>query len=266
MLTIFQYDFMIRAMIAGVMVAILCPFIGTFMVMRRYSNMADTLAHVSLFGVAIGLFLSINPLLGALGTSVLAGFLIERLRHSKRLEGDAILALILSGSLALALVLISLAHGLNADLFSYLFGSITTVTRFDLMLIGSLGILILGVGISFYKELFFITFDEELATADGLPTTFLNTLLIVLTALTVSVAMRIVGALLISALMVIPVLTAFQFKWSFQKTMGCAVGASLVAVVTGLIGSFYLDIAPGGSIVVVALGLFLLALGWNRGK
>ncbi|KKT73059.1 MAG: Metal transport system membrane protein, partial [Candidatus Peregrinibacteria bacterium GW2011_GWA2_44_7] len=165
-----------------------------------------------------------------------------------------------------ALVLISLAHGLNADLFSYLFGSITTVTRFDLMLIGGLGIVILGVGISFYKELFFITFDEELATADGLPTTFLNTLLIVLTALTVSVAMRIVGALLISALMVIPVLTAFQFKWSFQKTMACAVGASLVAVVTGLIGSFYLDIAPGGSIVVVALGLFLLALGWNRGK
>ena len=264
MLEIFQYDFMIRAFIAGLMIAVVAPFMGTFLVVRGYSHMADTLAHVSLLGVAIGLFLSVNPVVAALITSLFAGFGIEKLRATKRLGSDAILALMLSGSLALAVVIISFSNGLNADLFSYLFGSITTVTQQDLVLIVSLSFVILGGGLLFYKEFFFVGFDEELAQADGVSTSWFNVMLVVLAAMTVSIAMRIVGILLVSALMVIPVLTAFQFKLSFKKTLMVSIGVALVSVFLGLFSSYYLDIASGGAIVLIALFFFFVALFWNR--
>ena len=219
MLELFQYSFAIRGLVAGLIIGFIAPLIGIFLVLRRYSLIADTLAHVSLAGIAIGFLLKINPILTAIASTVLSSVVIERMRTSKKVYGESALAIFLSGSLALAVVLISLAHGFNTGLLNYLFGSIVTVKQTDLLIIGSLGALVVVVLALFYKELVYITFDEESAQVSGIPTRLINTLLIVLAALTVSLSIPIVGVLLISALMVIPVVTALQFRRSFIKTI-----------------------------------------------
>src|SRR3989344_3467546 len=191
-LDIFQYGFIIRGLEAGIIIAIIAPLIGIFLVLRRYSLIADTLAHISLAGIAIGLLLGINPVLTALGTTIIASFGIERLRTSKKVYGESALALFLSGSLALAIVLLSLAHGFNANLLSYLFGSIVTVTTFDIYIITFLAAVVIGIIILFYKELVFIAFDEDAAKVSGIPIKLINTILILLAAITVSLSIPIV--------------------------------------------------------------------------
>lgn len=232
------------------------PLIGIFLVLRRYSLIADTLSHVSLAGVALGLLLKLNPLITAIGAAVISSVLIERMRMSKKVFGESALAIFLSGSLALAVVLISLAHGFSTNLFSYLFGSITTVKQTDVYVIGSMGVVIMLVIVAFYKELVFITFDEEAARVSGIPTKFLNTLLIILSALAVSLAIPIVGVLLISALIVVPVVTALQFNTSFNKTLILAEGISISSVILGIIVSFYLNLSTGGTIVLISILIF----------
>ena len=153
MLDIFQYSFIVRGFEAGIIIALIAPIIGIFLVLRRYSLIADTLAHVSLAGIAVGLLLKINPLFTAIAAAVLSSIAIEKLRESKRVFGESALAIFLSGSLAFAIVLISLARGFSVDLFSYLFGSITTVTQTDVNVIAVLGISVLLLIIAFYKEL-----------------------------------------------------------------------------------------------------------------
>jgi zinc transport system permease protein len=257
---IFAYDFMNRAFMAGIAVAIVAPLIGSFLVVRRYSLMADTLAHVSLAGVAFGLLLNINPLISAIVTATLAAFGIERLRSSRKLPGESVLALFLTGSLAIATVLLSIGRGFNANLFSYLFGSIATVTQIDVYTIVGLSLVILLTVGFLYKELFFSSFDEELAETAGVPVKIVNAILIILAALTVSVSIRIVGVLLIGALMVIPVMTAMQLAKSFKQTVGYSVVVSLIAVVSGLFISYYFNLASGGTIVVIALAMFVISL------
>lgn len=265
MLEIFQYDFMVRALLAGSAVAVIAPLIGTFLVVKRYSLMADTLAHVSFAGVAIGLVFGVtNPVFAALVASVVAAVGIERLRGSRKIFGESVLAIFLSGSLAIAIILIGLMQGMNASILSYLFGSITTVAASDVYLIGGLAVLVLFAVAFLYKELFFIAFDEELAKASGLRVKTLNALLLILAAVTVSLAARIVGVLLVGALMVIPVVSAMQFGRGFRDTMLMAVALSFVAVVTGLLVSYYFDLASGGTIVVAALVLFLLSLATGK--
>src|SRR6185369_9090974 len=158
MLDIFQYSFVIRGLEAGIIVAIIAPLIGIFLVLRRYSLIADTLAHVSLAGIALGLLFGINPIFTALGATVISSLGIERLRTTKRIYGESALALFLSGSLALAVVLLSISHGFNTNLFSYLFGSIVTVTSTDVITIAILGAVVVTTLILFYKELVYITF------------------------------------------------------------------------------------------------------------
>ena len=260
MLEIFHYSFMIRAFEAGIIVGLICPLIGIFLVLRRYSLMADTLAHVSLAGVAIGLITKINPIITALITSVIASIAIEKLRESKKVYGESALAIFLSGSLALAIVLISLAKGFNVDLFSYLFGSITTVRESDIGIILGLGVAVIVVIIAFYKELIYISFDEETARVSGVPASLINNILIILTATTIAISMRIVGILLISALIVIPVVTALQLKKNFLQTILYAEVISLFSVITGIFASYYLNLAAGGSIVFIALSVFILTL------
>lgn len=260
MLDIFQYSFIVRGFEAGIIVAIIAPIIGIFLVLRRYSLIADTLSHVSLAGVAIGLLLKINPLITAIGAAVLSSVAIERLRISKKIYGESALAIFLSGSLALAIVLISIGKGFNVDLFNYLFGSITTVTQSDVYIIAILGALVIAVIIAFYKEMVYITFDEESAQVSGIPTRFINILLIILAAFTVALAIPIVGVLLIAALIVIPVVTALQFKKSFIQTIFIAEIISVFSVIAGIISSFYLNLSPGGTIVLLTLGIFLLTL------
>jgi zinc transport system permease protein len=255
---IFSYDFMVRALLAGLVIGLLCPAVGVFLVMRRYAFMADTLAHVSLAGVALGMILGVFPSLTTLGVTLAAAVGVERLRATGRLHGEAVLALMLSTGLALAVVLISLARGFNVDIMGYLFGSILTVGPADLLLILAVGAVALALLSFFYKELFFISFDEECARVAGLPVDRLNMLFILLVALTVTIATRVVGILLVSALMVIPVLTGQLFAGSFR----CLFWLSLVLGVTvcfwGLILSYHLGTAPGGSIVLLAAAVFML--------
>jgi zinc transport system permease protein len=264
LLNIFQYSFIVRGLIAGLIVAVIAPVIGIFLVLRRYSLIADTLSHVSLAGIAIGLLTGINPALTALGATVLAALGMEKLRSSKRLYSEAALALYLSGSLALAIVLISLAHGFNANLFNYLFGSIVTVTTGDIYEMVILAALVLTTVIALFKELVFITFDEEAAQVSGLPVQKLNLIFILLAALTVSLAIPIVGVLLIAALIVIPVVTALQLRRGFISTIIYAEIFSIFSVVAGIFLSFYLNLATGGTIVLVMLLIFLAVFSSRR--
>ena len=256
MMDIFHYSFMIHAFIAGSIIAIIAPVIGTFLVARRYSLMADSLAHVSLAGVAIGLILGIYPVYTALIVSVVVALVIERLRTERGVSGEVALAMFLSGGLAVAVVLLGLGKGFSVDLFSYLFGSITTVTNIDLLVITTLGIVVLAIVVRVYKEFVYVSFDEEAAHVSGVPTKTLNMLLMILTALTVSISMRIVGILLIGALMVIPVVTAMQLRQSFLKTILASILFSFIAVIAGLFLSYYVNLAAGGTIVVISLFLF----------
>lgn len=264
MLEIFQFDFMIRAFAAGLAIAVVAPVIGMFLVVRRYSLLADTLAHVSLAGVAIGLLLGLNPVITAIIASIIASIGIERLRTTKKMLGESVLALFLSGSLAIAVILLSLAKGFNMNLFSYLFGSISVVSPLDLYLTLGLAVLLILVVKFLYKEFFFLSFDIDLARASGVRTKTLALILTALAGVTVSLSIRVVGVLLIGALMVVPVVSAMQFSRGFRDTMVLSVIFSVVSVVSGLFLSFYWNIASGGAIVVVALLIFILSLALNR--
>lgn len=258
MLSIFQFDFMIRAFVAGAVIAVIAPLIGNFLVVRRYSLMADTLAHVSLAGVAIGLLLGTQPIATAVVVAVCAAIAIDRLRDKRKIYGESVLAIFLSGSLAIAVMLLSLAKGFSFNLLSVLFGSITTVSGGDLYYIVILGVVVLLLITILYKELFFVSFDEELAAANGLRVRLYNMLLVVLAAVTVALSMRIVGALLIGALMVIPVIAAIQFGRGFRFTIFCSVLLSVCAVLGGLFLSYYLNLPSGATIVVLSLFFFMI--------
>lgn len=260
MFSLFQFDFILKAFIAGITIAIVAPLIGNFLVIRRYSLFADTLAHVSLVGIALGLILNVYPFLAALIVTVFAAVIIEQLRQKSKILGESLLAIFLSGSLALAVVLISSTKGFNVNLYGYLFGSINTVSSFDLLLIVGSGIFVSFTILFLYKELFTVSLDEEFARAGGIPVKQLNTLLGVLSAIAVSLAIKTVGILLIGALMVIPVATAFQFSKSFRQAIFFSILISLFSVISGLYLSYFFDLASGGTVILVSLSLFILSL------
>ncbi len=253
------YEFMHRAFAAGAITALICPAIGVFLVPRRLSLIADSLSHVALAGVALGLLVGVSPLLGALAVAVAGAVGMERLRARGALQGDAALAVFLSGGFALAVVLISLARGFNADLFAILFGSILTVSPADVWLILGLGAVVAATVGTFYRQLLAITLNEDLARTTGVPVAGLNLLLTVLTALTTVVAMRMVGVLLVSAMIVIPALTGFGLGRSFRQATVIAIAMALVSMTAGLIVAYYLRLAAGGAVVLTALAIFALA-------
>ncbi len=256
LLAIFQYDFMVRAFLAGILIAVIAPVIGSFLVVKRYSLLADTLSHVSLLGVALGVLLGVDPILGAIVVSVITAYSIEWLRVEKKLYGESILALFLTGGLSTALVILGFTNGLNVNLLSFLFGSITTVTTSDLVTISIAGAVVLLTVILLFRRLFLVAYDETLAAASGLSARWINIILILLAAVTVAISIRIVGALLVGALMVIPVLSATQFGLGFRQTTVLSVVVSLLAVIFGLVISFFVGLPSGATIVVVALVLF----------
>lgn len=260
---ILQFDFIIRALQAGLILGLIAPIIGMFLVVRRYSLLADSLAHVSLLGVALALFFQIPIFLGALATALLAAFGMERLRASGRVLSEAIVALFLSSSLALSVVIMSLNRGLNANLFSYLFGSLTTVTRNDVFILLALACFVFGFLVFFYRQLFLFAIDEDLARVSGVRVRFLNSVFVALAAVTVVAAMQIVGVLLIGALMVIPVLTAMQLRVSFRKTLFLSVVFSLLSVFLGFILAYVFNVVSGGAIVMVSVLFFALAFLWK---
>ena len=259
-----QFGFMQRAFATGAVTAVICPLIGIFLVPRRLSLIADTLAHVALAGVAVGLLLGASPILGALVVTVGGALGMERLRARGALQGDAALAVFLSGGFAVAVVLISLAQGFNADLFAILFGSILTVSPMDVWLILALGAVVVTTVVLSYRRLFAITLNEDLARTSGVQVTALNFTLTVLTALTTVVAMRMVGVLLVSAMIVIPTLTGFAIGTSFRRATVVAIVMALASVVIGLIAAYYLRLAAGGAIVLTALLIFAMAAALRR--
>src|ERR1043165_4002089 len=180
MLEIFNYSFILRGFEAGIIIALIAPLIGMFLVLRRYGPIADTLSHISLAGVAVGMLCGLSPLLTAIAATTLSSLAIERLRTSRRVYGESALAIFYAGSLALAVVLISIAHGFTVGLFNYLFGGLVTVQQSDVLIMGALGIIVCAAIIAFYKELVYSTFDEESAQVSGIPVRLINTVLIAL--------------------------------------------------------------------------------------
>ncbi len=263
-LEMFQFDFIVRAFEAGLLLSLIAPIIGVFLVVRRYSLLADALSHVSLMGVAIGFLLKINPIVTALVVSALSAFGIERLRQKRKMFGESILAVFLSGSLAIAVVLIGTAKGFNVNLLNFLFGSLSTVRESDLLLIAVLACVVIAFCAFFYRQLFLISLDEDLASVSGVNANMLNIVLVVLAACTVALSMQMVGVLLVGALMVMPVLAAMQLARSFLQTFAFALFFSVTSVISGLFLAYFLDIASGGAIVLVALGFFLLSLAFPK--
>lgn len=260
LLQIFQYQFMIRALLAGIVVSIIAPLIGFFLVVRRFSLLVDTLAHISLIGIAGGLLVNTSPLIGAVVASAMAGVGMEKLRQNRRLFSESIMAIFLSGSLALTLVLFSIGSGLGVSILNYLFGSITTVSSQELWAITVVGSVVLLTVVLYRKKLLLISYDEELAKVNGMNTSLYNYLLMALVGITVALAIRVVGALLIGALVVIPVVSAIQWGYGFSKTMLISVIISFFSVVIGIYFSFYLDLPSSATIVVILLVVFTFSL------
>jgi zinc transport system permease protein len=258
--SVLQLEFMRLALVSAVLVGLVAPAVGVFLVQRRLALMGDGIGHVALTGVALGFLLGTAPVLTAVVVATVGAVVIELVRQQGRTSGDVALALMFYGGIAGGVLLIGLSdRGSNASLLSYLFGSLTAVSPQDVVVIAVLaGALLLALAV-FGRELFAVCHDEEHALVMGLPVRALNLLLAVMAALTVTVAMRVVGLLLVSALMVVPVATAQQLVRGFRATVVVALSAGVLAAVSGVLGSYYADTAPGALIVVVALGGFGLA-------
>ena len=263
-LELFQYEFMQRALIVGTVVAVLAPLIGIFLVIRRFSQLSDTLSHVSLVGVALGLLLNTSPIILAVFTSVLASLGIEKIRQTQKVFSESVLVLFLTGSLGLATLIISLSKNFSSSLYSYLFGSLVTITTLEMWSILGIAALVFLVFGYFFRSFFLIAFDEEVAQTSGLNVEVLNYVLMAIAALVISISIRIVGVLLVSSLMIVPVITSLQFKLNFKFTLAVAVFISIVSVWTGLLLSYYQNLATGGTIAVVNLIIFGLAFIWQK--
>ena len=259
MLEIFEMEFMQRAWLAGLIMAIICPMIGSFLVLRRQSLIGDGLGHIAFAGVAGGALGGYSPVLSAAVATILGALAIERVRVRLSQAADMVLAIFFYCGMGLAVIFISLNHEGGLNLSSVLFGSLMTVSRQDLMVIALLAIVTISFVIFSYHALQFLTFDETCAKVSGLPVARLNLLLALLTALTVALSMRIVGLLLVSAMMVIPVACALQTAHSFKSTICQSIVYGLVTIFLGLTLSYYLNLAPGGTIVVTGTLLFLLS-------
>ncbi|MCR4512414.1 metal ABC transporter permease [Aeromicrobium sp. 50.2.37] len=259
MLQILDYEFMRLAIVAAVFTGLAAPAIGTYMVQRRLALLGDGLGHVALTGVAIGLLTGTAPLLTALVVAVLGAVLIEVLRTFTRTSGDVALAMLFYGGIAGGVLLIGLAGEGAATLNRYLFGSITTVTPSDVTIVSVLGVVVVALCLLLAPQLFAVCQDEEHARVCGVPVRLYGVLIAVLAAATITVAMRTVGLLLVSALMVVPVAAAQQVSRSFRSTHLAAMAIGLVTAVSGVVVSFEADTAPGPTIVLLALVAFALA-------
>lgn len=254
-----QFDFMQRAFVSGISIGLICPIIGVFIIMRRQSLVGDGLGHIAFAGVATGWLLGVYPVMCATLFTVAAALGIEELRARRPAFADMMLAIFFYAGMALAVLFSSMSKASNVNLMSYLFGSIVTVSLLDVEVIVGLAAIVLLVMRYIFKELLFATFDEEAAIVSGVPVKKINLIIVLLTALTVSISMRVVGVLLVAALMIVPVAASLQLSGSFKGTVINAVLISEVSVVGGLIASYYLSLASGGTIVLGAVVLFVLA-------
>lgn len=260
MFEILEAAFIQRALITGVAVAVICSSIGLFLVLRRQALFGDALSHMAFGGIAVGLFLGAYPLWTGIVVSVLGALGITKLRQSTRMPPDASVAVLLSSGLALGIVLVSLSGGFNVDLFSFLFGSILLVSPDEMIITLALSGTIMAILLLLYRRFMYIAFDEEQAKVSGLAVSKLNYLFIVLASVAVIASMRVVGILLISSLIVIPNITAMMYGKGFKKTALISGGIAVFSVVTGILVSYAANLAPGGTIVLVSIVIFLATL------
>lgn len=258
MLELFSYTFMQRAFVMGIIISVIAPTIGLFLVLRRLSIIGDTLSHVALAGAAFGILTGIYPVYTAIMFSLAGALGIEKLRREYDQYAEISLAIVLSAGIGLASILISLGN--TNGIMAYLFGSLALVSSEDILVVFVLGMFILFSVLYFYKGLFYIAFDEESAKIAGVPVKKINIYFSLLVALTIAISMRIVGVLLISSLMILPVATSLLIAKSFKQALIYSNLFGIISVMVGLVLSFYLDLAPGGTIVLTALSILLLIM------
>lgn len=257
---VLDYDFMRRALVAAVLVGLAAPATGVFLVQRRLALIGDGLGHVAVTGVALGLVLDRAPVFVALITAVVGAVALELIRSRREAIAEMALAILFYGGIAGGVVLVSRAPAGGRSLNQYLFGSITTTSTSDLVTFGVLAVVVMAVTIALGPALFTVSSDEEFARASGLPVVPLNLTLAVMTALTVVISMRVVGVLLVSALMVVPVAAAQLVTRSFRSTYLVGIVTGAVVSVAGVVASYYLDTPPGGTIVLFAIAVFAVTL------
>ena len=262
---VFTYSFMHRAFIVGNMIAIVTPLIGVFLILKRLSLIGHTLSHVALAGIALALLIGVYPIPVAIIVSIIAALGIEKLREDYSDYAELSLSIILAAGLGIATILISMSKN-SAGIMSYLFGSITLITVSDFYTVIPLSIgIILVIMINFYG-FFYLAFNEKDARLAGVPVKLLNTLFMILIAITVSLSMRIVGGLLIASLISLPVASSLQLANSFKQTVIYSIIIALISVNAGLITSFYMDLAPGGTIILTNVICLLLIVSYNALK
>ncbi|MFF1557242.1 metal ABC transporter permease [Streptomyces sp. NPDC058279] len=253
-----HYPFMVRALIAAGLVGLTAPAIGTYLVQRRQAVMGDGLGHVAMTGVALGFLLRSSPVWMATAVAIVGAIGMEIIRSRGRTSGDVALAMLFYGGLAGGVMIINLAPGgSTTNLISAMFGSITTVAPEDIIAMVILAAFVLAVTVGLRRQLFAVCQDEEFARVTGLPVRALNLLIAVTAAVTVTVAMRIVGLLLVSAMMVIPVAAAQRITRGFAATLGLAMAISLTVALTGSAATYYIDVPSGSTIVLLAIGVFM---------
>ncbi|MFL6369802.1 MAG: metal ABC transporter permease [Nitrososphaeraceae archaeon] len=260
MFEILQFGFIQRALISGIAVAVSCSVIGLFLVLRRQSLYGDALSHVAFGGIAIGLFTNVYPIWTALVVSILASLGITKLRESTKIPSDSAVAVLLSAGLATGVVLIGLSGGFSLDLYSFLFGSILLINYNDQLMILVLSSIILAIMYKTYRKFIYIAFDEEQAKVSGIDVTKLNYLFVVLAGVTVITSVRLVGVLLISSLIVIPNITAMMLGKGFKKTLLISIFTAVLSVIGGIVISYIMNLAPGGTIVLISVGTFLAVI------
>lgn len=263
-----NYEFLQNAFFSGVIIGLIAPLLGVFIVVRRLSLIADALSHVTLAGIAGSLYLSqsvaglalLNPIYLGIVASVGGSMLIERLRNLYKHYEELAIPIIMSTGLGISAIFISLAQGFNTDLMSYLFGSVSAVSRQDLFIVIGVAVIVVLFLLFFFKELFVLSFDEEYAKASGLPAKLVHLLFMIVVALVIAASMRIVGILLVSSLITLPVAAAMRLAKGFKQAIILSIVFGELAVLIGLVSAFYLNLAPGGTIVVTSILILLVVI------
>lgn len=270
--SLFEYEFLQNAFLSGLLIGLIAPLLGVYVVVRRMSLIADALSHVTLAGIAASLllekkftaFAGLNPIYLGMGFSVAGSLLVEKLRAVYKHYQELAIPIILSSGVGISVIFISLADGFNTDLFSYLFGSISAVSRTDLYVIIAVSVIVIAIIFLLYKELFLLSFDEEHATASGINAKWIHFIFILLVALVIASSMRIVGILLVSSLMTLPVAASIRIAKGFKQTIFFSVLFGEISVIIGLFLAYYLDLAPGGTIVILSVFILVIAILWTK--
>jgi len=259
-----HYGFLQRALLASVFIAILCATLGVFLVLKRFSLIGDGLAHVAFGSIALGLLLRMYPFYVSIPVVMLSSLWILKLSEKERLFGDTAIGIVSASGIAIGVLFASIAGGFNVDLFSYLFGNILAISRLEVAaaIVLSLGVLVLIK--LFYYDLFSVTFDEEYAKVSGINVKRINTMLILLTALTVVLAMKIVGTMLVSSLLIFPAAVALQLSRSFTSAILCSSLVAVVTVLSGIAVSFIFNLPTGAAIVLLNLLFLIAALAYKK--